>query len=135
MAQALATGVRYFLIVFAIGFALGTVRTLVVAPRLGDLAAVALELPLMLAAAWWVCGRLVRHLPRGIAPRAVMGGSAFVLLMATEFAMSLWLFGRSPATYAASLVSTAGLLGLAGQIAFAALPLIDHAYRRGQRRR
>lgn len=135
MATALATGVRYFLIVFAIGFALGTLRTLFVAPRLGDLAAVALELPLMLMGAWWVCGRLVRHLPPGIAPRAVMGGSAFVLLMVAEFAMSLWLFGRSPAAYAAGLRNAAGLLGLAGQIAFATLPLIDHAYRRGQRRR
>lgn len=135
MATALAAGVRYFLVVFGIGFALGTVRTLFVVPRLGDLAAVAIELPLMLAAAWWVCGRLVRHLPPGLAPRAMMGGSAFVLLMVTEFAMSVWLFGRSPATYAAGLRDAAGLLGLAGQIAFAALPLIDHAYRRGQRRR
>lgn len=123
MAAALAVGVRYFLIVFAIGFALGTIRTLFVAPRLGDLAAVAIELPLMLAAAWWVCGRLVRRLPAGIAPRAVMGSSAFVLLMVTEFAMSLWLFGRSPAAYAAGLVNAAGLLGLAGQVAFAIMPL------------
>jgi ABC-type uncharacterized transport system permease subunit len=124
MTAALAAGVRYFLIAFAIGFALGTVRTLFVAPRFGDLAAVAIELPLMLAAAWLVCGRLVRRLPPGITPRAVMGGSAFVLLMVTEFAMSLWLFGRSPATYAAGLLNAAGLLGLAGQVAFALIPLV-----------
>jgi hypothetical protein len=123
MAKPLAAGVRYFLIVFAIGFVLGTVRTLFLAPRLGDLAAIAIELPFMLAAAWWVCRRLVRHLPAGLAPRAVMGGSAFVLLMITEFAMSIWLFGRSPATYAAGLVNAAGLLGLAGQVAFALMPL------------
>jgi hypothetical protein len=124
MASALAAGVRYFLIVFAIGFALGTVRTLVLAPRIGDLAAVAIELPLMLAVAWWVCGRLVRRLPPGIAPLAVMAGSAFVLLMLTEFAMSRWLFGLSPATYAAGLINAAGLLGLAGQVAFALMPLV-----------
>jgi hypothetical protein len=127
MATALVVGFRYYLIIFAIGFALGTIRTLVLAPSLGAFAAVALELPVMLAACWWVCGRLVRHLPPGLAPRVVMGGSAFVLLMFTEFAMSIWLFGRSPAAYAAGLVTAAGLLGLAGQIAFALLPLIHHA--------
>lgn len=39
MSKALAAGVRYFLAVFAIGFALGTPRTLVVVPRVGEAAA------------------------------------------------------------------------------------------------
>jgi hypothetical protein len=134
MANALAAGFRYFLIVFAIGFALGTVRTLLLAPRIGDLAAVALELPAMLAAAWWVCGKLVRRLPDGLAPRVLMGGTAFILLMVAELAMSIWLFGRSPAAYATGLATSAGVLGLAGQIAFALLPLIHHAHSGTQRR-
>ena len=124
MTAALAAGVRYFLIVFAVGFALGTVRTLVLVPRLGELAAVAFELPLMLAASWWMCDRLVRRLPPGIAPRITMGGTAFALLMAAEFAMSVWRFDRPPAAMLARFASAAGLLGLAGQVAFALMPLV-----------
>jgi len=46
----LRPALAYFLPVFALGFVLGTVRTLWLAPMLGELAAVAAELPVMLAA-------------------------------------------------------------------------------------
>lgn len=124
MATALAAGFRYFLIVFAIGFALGTLRTLLVAPRLGELAAVALELPVMLAASWWVCGRLVQRLPAGLACRAVMGGSAFAMLIVAELALAVTLFGRAPAAFVMGWQTPAGLLGLIGQIGFGVMPLI-----------
>lgn len=124
MATALAAGLRYFLIVFAIGFALGTLRTLLVAPRLGELAAVALELPVMLAASWWVCGRLVRRLPSGLASRAVMGGSAFAMLIVAELTLAVTLFGRAPAALVMGWQTPAGLLGLIGLIGFGVMPLI-----------
>jgi hypothetical protein len=47
--------VAYFGIVYALGFALGTVRVLAVAPRIGELPAVLLEAPIMLAASWVTC--------------------------------------------------------------------------------
>ena len=52
-----------------------------------------------------------------------MGGSAFLWLMVAEFGLAL-AFGRSPAAYLASLLIAAGLLGLAGQLGFAALPIL-----------
>ena len=51
-----------------------------------------------------------------------MGGSAFVLLMLAEFGLAM-AFGRAPGACLASFFTQAGLLGLAGQLVFAALPL------------
>jgi hypothetical protein len=124
MAKALGAGARYFLIVFVIGYLLGIVRTLVLLPRLGAPAAVALELPLILAASWWVSGKLVQRLPPGLESRAVVGGSAFALLIVAEFAMSVGVFGQTPAVFIAGWQAPAGLLGLLGQIAFGLMPLI-----------
>jgi len=50
MGIATAAGALYALIVFLIGFIFGTVRVLLLAPRLGEIAAVVLETPVMLAA-------------------------------------------------------------------------------------
>uniref|UniRef100_UPI0013D942F5 hypothetical protein n=1 Tax=Sandarakinorhabdus rubra TaxID=2672568 RepID=UPI0013D942F5 len=55
--------------------------------------------------------------------RAVMGGTAFLWLMAAELGLSL-AFGRTAGEHLAALLAPAGLLGLAGQILFAALPLL-----------
>ncbi len=54
---ALAIGLRYFAGVFTIAFALGTIRTLWLAPAVGTMAAVGVEVPLILAASWWWGGR------------------------------------------------------------------------------
>lgn len=119
-------GALYFAIVFAAGFVLGTIRTLVLAPRVGEFAAVAIELPVMLAVAWIACGAVLRwiRLGQGIAVHAVMGLVAFALLMAAELALSLALGAPSVAAWLAGLTSAPGLLGLAGQVAFAIFPMI-----------
>ncbi len=54
--RAVLAGVLYFGLVFALGFILGTLRVLVLEPRLGSTGAVLLELPVMLAASWLLCG-------------------------------------------------------------------------------
>ncbi|WP_017666998.1 hypothetical protein [Sandarakinorhabdus sp. AAP62] len=126
---ALALGLRYFTGVFAVGFLLGTIRTLWLAPAMGDLAAVAVELPVMIAASWWWCRRLLAGQTLAMAERAVMGGSAFLLLMLAEFGLAM-AFGRTPGVYWASFFTPAGLLGLAGQLGFAALPLFIKPARR-----
>lgn len=126
MMAAIRAGLLYFLGVFAIGFALGTVRTLLLVPRVGALAAVALELPLMLLASWWVCGAVLRRvaLPPARMLRLTMGVTAFSLLMLAELGLAVAGFGQTVAQYAAALAAPAGLLGLAGQIGFALMPLI-----------
>ena len=55
----LGAGLAYFAVVFAAGFVLGTLRVLVVAPHLGEIAAVVAELPIMLAVSWIICGWLL----------------------------------------------------------------------------
>ncbi len=126
---ALSLGLRYFAGVFAIAFALGTIRTLWLAPAIGAIAAVAIEVPLILTVSWWWGRRLLAGQTLATAERAVMGGSAFVWLMLAEFGLAM-AFGRAPAAYLASFLTADGLLGLAGQLAFAALPLLIKPARR-----
>ena len=123
MSKPLGAGTVYFIIVFALGFALGSLRVLLVEPRIGPLGAVLVEMPIMLAASWVVCRRLIDRLSIA-APgaRLAMGAWAFALLMVTEVALSATLFGRPPAVYLQLLLSAAGLIGLATQIAFGVLP-------------
>jgi hypothetical protein len=126
MRAAVLAGLAYFAIVFALGFALGTARALLIAPRLGQLGAVAVELPVMLAASWLACGGLVRRfaVPPTPEARIVMGGFAFALLMAAELGVSVVAFSRTPAAHFAADQALAAQLGLAAQLLFAAFPLI-----------
>ena len=113
----------YLAVIFLLGFALGTVRTLWLAPRVGALLAVALELPLMLTASARLAARLVRRHALTPSAAAAMGLLAFVLLMFAERGLSA-VFGQSGSAWLASLTTPAGLLGLAGQLAFGALPWV-----------
>jgi hypothetical protein len=126
MAAAIRAGLLYFLGTFAIGFAIGTVRTLLLVPRVGALAAVALEVPLMLLASWWVCGVVLRRIPLPPARllRLTMGLTAFLWLLLAELVLAVWGFGQSAAGYWAGFATPAVRLGLAGQIGFAMMPLI-----------
>lgn len=125
MTGALRAGALYAALVFAAGFALGALRVFVVAPRLGPVAAVLVELPLMLALSWHLAGRLTLT-PAGRMPaahRVVMGETAFALLMAAEVALGLAL-GQSVAAIIAHFATPEGAIGLAGQLAFGAMPLL-----------
>ena len=59
LTRAAWAGLAYFGIVFATGFALGTLRVLAVTPRLGENAAVLLELPIILTLSWVACRWLI----------------------------------------------------------------------------
>lgn len=124
-ARTLLAGAAYFAIVFAAGFVLGAIRTLVLAPRVGPFAAVIVELPLMLAISWIACGKVLSRfaVPARAGPRLGVGASAFSLLMLAEVVLSLVGFGRAPSDYLAELGTPHGLLGLAGQVLFALMPL------------
>jgi ABC-type uncharacterized transport system permease subunit len=122
--RAIVAGILYFAAAFALGFVLGTVRTLWLAPRLGAAAATALELPVMLAFSWLVCGWLLRKgsVPHTLPARLAMGATAFVLLMIAEAGVSVLLLGRTVRDHLATYRELAPLLGLAAQIAFALFP-------------
>jgi hypothetical protein len=127
MTGALKAGFVYFAIAFAAGFLLGTIRTLVVAPALGEMIGVVIELPLMLATSWlacrWVLDRFA--VPDRLSTRGLMGLSAFLWLMLAEALLSVTLLNRSLVDHFALYGSLPVLLGLAGQIAFAGFPLLQ----------
>lgn len=113
----------YLAPVFAVAFLLGALRVTLVAPQTGPLAAVALEVPLVLALAWLVAGRVLARWPLPPAGRLAMGALAFALLMLAELALALG-FGQTPARFLADLATPPGLLGLAGQAGFGLIPLL-----------
>jgi len=124
---ALKAGTVYFMLVFAAGFVLGTIRVLAVVPAVGETIAVLIETPVMLTISWIACRFIIRRfgVPAVLADRVTMGGFAFALLMAAEIGVA-WLLGRrSVSAYLAHYVTVAGALGLAGQIAFAAFPALQ----------
>jgi hypothetical protein len=126
LSASLISGAIYFSIVFAAGFVLGTLRVLVVIPRLGETPAVLIELPIMLAVSWVVCGWVLKTcpVPTHFPPRLLMGGFAFALLMAAELALSVFAFGRTASEHFATYQAVNAQLGLAMQIIFAAFPAI-----------
>lgn len=124
---AILPGIAYFALVFALGFLLGTVRTLFVrdAPGAGRLLGVLIELPIMLSASWFFCRYVIRRfaVASTIVVRAVMGGLAFALLLLAEFLVGALLFGRTPGEHFALYADASYALGLAAQIGFALMPL------------
>jgi hypothetical protein len=128
--RSVRAGLAYFAVVFAAGFALGTLRVLVLVPRLGDpLAAVILELPIMLALSWVACRWLVARfdVPTALVDRLVMGGLAFAVLMLAEFGVSALGFGRTLSAHLEQYRQLPALLGLVAQIAFASFPTVQAA--------
>lgn len=121
--RVIRAGVLYWTMIFALGFVLGTIRVLWLAPLVGLIPATALELPVMLGASWLAAGWIVRRFAIRTAGGALaVGALAFALLMAAECVLAVTLMGQTPAQWLADLGQPHALLGLAGQIAFALIP-------------
>ncbi len=113
----------YWAIIFALGFVLGTVRVMWLAPAVGLLPATAMELPVMLGASWWAAGRVLRRFGMASGGEALaMGALAFALLLGAECALAVVLVGQSPGAWLAGLAAPHAALGLAGQVVFAFIP-------------
>ena len=129
MAPSVKAGIEYAVVVFVAGFALGAIRVLAIAPRVGSTLAVILEAPTILTVSWrvsrWAAARF--GAPPTTKARALMGIVAFATLMLAEFGVAILLFSRSIAETFASYGTAAGAIGLAAQIAFAAFPLLQIA--------
>jgi len=95
--QNLKAGIAYFALVFGTGFALGTVRTLWIVPRIGVRTAELLESPLMLVAIVFAAGWTSRLIGNsgGSASRLVVGVLALSMLLAAEVSMGMTLQGLS----------------------------------------
>lgn len=129
MSPAVKSALAYVLPVFVLAFCLGALRVTLVAPRTGALAAVALEVPVVLALSWVIAARVLRRWPLGGPGRLGMGALPFAVLMALELATALG-FGQSVRGFFGAMATPAGALGLAGQIGFGLIPVL-RAYASG----
>lgn len=125
MSRVVRAAFAYFVSVFALGFGLGTIRVLILAPAVGEWWATIIELPIMLGASWLFCGWSLRHfsVPRQFPHRAVMGGLAFALLMGAEVGLGLRLFDRGMEAQLQAMTQGPGSVGLLSQLLFAAFPV------------
>lgn len=118
--------VLYFVLVFAAGFMLGTIRVLLIVPHLGTRLAELMEMPLMLAvtfiAARWIVQRFA--IPFTASYRLGMGCLALVLLLIAEFTLVLRLRGISIAEYFATIDPVSGTVYYIMLGIFAIAPLL-----------
>lgn len=126
MKRALIAGFVYFLTLFALGFALGTVRVVYVAPRFGQISATVAEVPVLLVAAGFACRWTVGYwqVSHAMTIRWAMVLWFLALLFAFETFLGAALFGRTATDQWAALTTPAGLLGLSAQIIAALLPVL-----------
>lgn len=124
--QTLLAGLIYALMTFAVGFLFGTVRVLFLAPRVGELLAVIAEFPLIIFASYLLARWTIRktRIPPRPSPRIIMGIAAFATLMVCEIVTSIWLFGNSFAQHLAHYSQPHAWIGVAGQLLFAAIPVL-----------
>ena len=125
MKETLKAGVLYFVLVFAAGFVLGTIRTLWAVPRLGVRTAELIEAPIMfgvsiLAARWVV--RHVQVLPLR-SRRLAMGCIALGLMLVAEFTLGLWIRGTTIRGYFAARDPVSGAVYFMTLGAFAVIPI------------
>lgn len=123
--QILKAGALYFTLVFAVGFVLGTVRTLWVAPVLGARTAELIEEPLMFGASILATRCVVRWLqpPIDWRDRLSFGCFALGLLLLVEFTVVLWIRGLTLREYFAERDPVSGSAYLLTLAAFAVMPV------------
>lgn len=130
MATGFRAGMAYFAFIFVAGLAAGIARDLILEPALGELAAVAIALPVMLGVAWWICGKLIAF--HRIADRiaaGLMGATAFVASIGAELAMALYTPSTTIADHVVAYRETSHWIALVGQILVAVMPSLAVALR------
>ena len=114
----------YFAIVFGAGFILGSIRVLVLEPRLGRLASTLCESPFLLGAIWFGARRVPTWL--SIDPQIVnmlaMGFGALVLGLGADFIVGLTMRGMTRGDQFAYFATAPGQLYFALLTVFALMP-------------
>lgn len=118
--------IRYFLMVYFAGFALGIIRELIITPTVGLSAALLMEMPVMAIASFFSARFVLDRAPDAKSPSDFLfiGCTAFVLLMIAEETMSRILRGISVFTFWADFGPLAALANIAGLGLFMLMPLI-----------
>ena len=114
----------YFGLVFAVGFALGVWRTLLLVPRLGERWAELLEMPLMVGASYLAARWVVRRFAvrRDARSRLYVGFFALGLMLIAELLMVLLAQRASLAEYVAGRDPISGAIYLLALCLFALMP-------------
>lgn len=125
---AVRAGLAYAAIVFAFAFITGVFRTLLVqGAGLPPLAGVALELPLILVAAWFTWRAIDRRMGSRLvlSDRALTGLVGLAGVLAGEVGVSMLAGGGGISDFFASYQRPEVLLGFVGQLVFALFPLLS----------
>ncbi|MCA3630824.1 MAG: hypothetical protein IOC35_10940 [Methylobacterium sp.] len=124
-ARMLALGAGYFGLVFAAGFALGTLRVVLLQPRLGPDASRLLELPFMVAISF-MAARLIMHRAGAVGrmDALTLGLLAFVLLLLAEILIGGWLFRLPYSALLADAMTPIGFLNLLAQSLLIVFPVL-----------
>ncbi len=113
----------YFVSIFSLGFAFGTIRVLLVEPRLGDRLAELLEIPLMVVAILLIARWLVRNSTiDAVVEWITVGVLALCLLLFAEAIMVVHVRGLTMNEYLANRDPVSGIAYLVGLIVYAAAP-------------
>jgi len=126
LARVLKAGLLYFALTFGAGFVLGSLRILLLVPRIGARAAELAETPLMIAISWFAARWVVRRLdvPLAARPRLGMGLLALALMLVAEFALVLRLRGLTLEEYFATRDPVSGAAYYSALVLLALMPLI-----------
>jgi hypothetical protein len=122
-------GFTYFALVFAAGFVLGTIRVLLVEPRIGARYAELIEIPVMLIVIYQTAKFVVSRMPdakSGIS-YFVTGAVALALLLLFEIALVLGLQGMTLGQYLESRDEISFSVYLASLIIFMIMPWLVRA--------
>jgi hypothetical protein len=118
---AVRAGILYAIAVFAIGFALALIRIPLLVPRIGETAAVLVELPIMLLAAWHLSRAIVRRAGLPHNGRVLMGAVYLPTLLLFELLLGGAL-GGTTTTILTGWFQFPGSLGLGAQALAAFFP-------------
>ena len=123
--SAAIAGAVYFLLLFALGFVLGTIRVLFIVPQIGQFLAVIAEVPVMLTAAFLISRWTVQRwqVPPDTAIRWGMVLWFLALLIVFETSLGIAIFGRTVGEQWAAFGTPPGLVGLLAQFVAALLPV------------
>jgi hypothetical protein len=120
----LAAALLYFLVVFGVGFLVGPVRVLYVEPRVGTIAAVMLEAPILLVAMVMGARYAVRWsgVPWSTSALLSVGVIALALQQIADVAVAVLLRGMSVGDHLRQFATTPGMIYAALLFAFAVMP-------------
>lgn len=121
-----AFSICYWAIVFAVGFAMGILRTLLVVPHLGEIYAELLEAPFLIFASWWTARTLNKRrlLSLSQAEAIVAGTLAVLILIGAEISLTDLIRGVDFKTWYAERSVPSTFLFSVLAIGFAIVPIV-----------